>query len=69
MANAGAEHRVNGYGYVEWQNQGLHYSLVGDLPANQLHRIADRLIRDEVVITPPYSEVVFYQINTGKNQI
>ena len=34
---------VNGYGYVEWKNQGLHYSLVGNLPAERLRGVADRL--------------------------
>ena len=38
---------VNGYGYVEWQRQGLHYSLVGDLPAERLRAIAERLAFDD----------------------
>ena len=39
---------LNGYGYIYWQNQGLHYSLVGDIPAQQLQRIAKTLRASEV---------------------
>jgi len=40
---------VNGYGYIGWQHQGLHYSLVGDLPAERLRRIANHLYPADVV--------------------
>jgi anti-sigma factor RsiW len=29
-----------GYGYVDWEREGLLYSLVGDIPAEQLRQIA-----------------------------
>ncbi len=34
---------VQGYGYIEWENEGLHYSLVGDIPISRLHQIADSI--------------------------
>ena len=34
---------VNGYGFIDWHNQGLHYSLVGDLPPEQLRAVAEEL--------------------------
>jgi len=34
---------VQGYGYIEWENEGLRYSLVGDISVDQLHRIADEM--------------------------
>jgi anti-sigma factor RsiW len=32
-----------GYGYVDWEMDGLRYSLVGDIPAEQLRQIAKSL--------------------------
>ena len=29
-----------GYGYIDWEREGLRYSLVGDIPVEQLRRIA-----------------------------
>lgn len=29
-----------GYGYIDWEREGLHYSLVGDIPVEQLRQIA-----------------------------
>jgi anti-sigma factor RsiW len=34
---------LRGYGYIDWENQGLHYSLVGDIPVERLRRIAEQL--------------------------
>ncbi len=34
---------VQGYGYIEWENEGLLYSLVGDIPIDRLHQIADSI--------------------------
>lgn len=32
-----------GYAFIDWKNEGLHYSLVGDLPVERLRQIAERL--------------------------
>lgn len=64
----GTEQRVNGYGYVQWQYQGLHYSLVGDLPANHLHRIAERLLRAEIVTSSPDPQMAFFQTKIQENK-
>ena len=34
---------LQGYGYIEWENEGLHYSLVGDISIEQLHQIANSI--------------------------
>ena len=34
---------LRGYGYIEWQNEDLHYSLVGDTSIDQLRQIADSI--------------------------
>ena len=41
----GASHEVllQGYAFIDWENQGLHYSLVGDLPVERLREISERL--------------------------
>ena len=36
----GNELAFSGYGFIDWQDQGLHYSLVGDVPAKKLRAIA-----------------------------
>ncbi len=46
---AGGQRLVNGYAYVEWQDQGLSYSLVGNLPAERLRGIAESLAREQTV--------------------
>jgi len=33
---AGQELVLRGYGFIDWQNNGLHYSLVGDIPVERL---------------------------------
>jgi anti-sigma factor RsiW len=42
---SGADHELllDGYGFIGWESQGLHYSLVGDLPVERLRAIAERL--------------------------
>jgi len=41
----GTSHEVllKGYAFIDWGNQGLHYSLVGDLPVERLREISERL--------------------------
>jgi anti-sigma factor RsiW len=34
---------LRGYGYIGWQNEGLHYSLVGDTSIDWLRKIADSI--------------------------
>jgi hypothetical protein len=31
---------VKGYGYIDWQKSGLHYSLIGELSVDRLRQIA-----------------------------
>jgi anti-sigma factor RsiW len=39
-ATADSEFLLQGYGYITWENQGLHYSLVGDVSIERLRRLA-----------------------------
>ena len=43
--STGESHEVlkQGYAFIDWKNEGLHYSLVGDLPVERLRQIAERL--------------------------
>ncbi len=43
--NTGESHEIlkQGYAFIDWKNEGLHYSLVGDLPVERLRQIAERL--------------------------
>ena len=43
--NTAESHEIlkQGYAFIDWKNEGLHYSLVGDLPVERLRQIADRL--------------------------
>jgi anti-sigma factor RsiW len=34
---------LQGYGYIDWENQGLHYSLVGEVAIERLRQIATSL--------------------------
>lgn len=36
----GKELMHQGYGYIDWEREGLRYSLVGDIPVEQLRQIA-----------------------------
>jgi anti-sigma factor RsiW len=36
----GQEIMVKGYGYIDWQKSGLHYSLIGDITVDRLRQIA-----------------------------
>jgi len=36
----GNELALSGYGFIDWQEQGLHYSLVGDIPVDKLRSLA-----------------------------
>ena len=48
---------VQGYGYIEWENEGLHYSLVGDISIDRLHQIADAIYRQQRLPEPVQSNV------------
>jgi anti-sigma factor RsiW len=39
-SDASRELLMKGYGFIDWEHQGLHYSLVGDLPVARLRQIA-----------------------------
>jgi anti-sigma factor RsiW len=39
-ASTNEELLLQGYGYIAWENQGLHYSLVGDVSIERLRRLA-----------------------------
>jgi anti-sigma factor RsiW len=43
--NTGESHEIlkQGYVFIDWTNEGLHYSLVGDLPVERLRQIAQHL--------------------------
>ncbi len=40
---------LRGYGYIDWQSQGLQYSLVGDVPAERLREVARSLHLTEIM--------------------
>jgi anti-sigma factor RsiW len=40
---ASQEVLLQGYAFIDWENQGLHYSLVGDLPVKRLREISEHL--------------------------
>ena len=39
----GSELVLRGYGFIDWQNNGLHYSLVGDIPIERLRELVKDL--------------------------
>jgi len=51
----GASHELllQGYGLIDWENQGLRYSLVGDLPVARLREIAERLRSTRILTRLP----------------
>jgi len=44
---------LQGYGFIDWESQGLHYSLVGDLPVERLREIAERLRSTRILTRLP----------------
>ncbi len=38
--SAGNEMMLQGYGYIDWEKDGLHYSLIGDIPVSRLRQFA-----------------------------
>ena len=42
-----------GYGYIDWERGGLHYSLVGDIPVEQLRQIAKSFYSTQVSAALP----------------
>jgi anti-sigma factor RsiW len=52
-ALAGQELLLQGYGYIEWENQGLHYSLVGDVSVERLRQIAASLYSTQLLANLP----------------
>ena len=44
---------LQGYGYIEWENQGLHYSLVGDVSVERLRQIAASLYSTQLLANLP----------------
>lgn len=51
--HADTELLLQGYGYIAWQNQGLHYSLVGDVSIEQLRQIAASLYSTQLLAALP----------------
>jgi len=49
---------LRGYGYIDWENQGLHYSLVGDIPVERLRRIAGQLRSTRILAQWPVMPAV-----------
>ncbi len=43
---------LRGYGYMEWENDGLHYSLVGDISGERLHQIAKTIYSRQLSAQP-----------------
>ena len=41
---------IKGYGFIDWEHQGLHYSLVGDLPIAHLRQIAKVLRMTRILV-------------------
>ena len=41
---------MKGYGFIDWEFQGLHYSLVGDLPVARLRQIAKELRMTRILV-------------------
>ena len=56
--NLGASHELllKGYGFIDWEDQGLHYSLVGDLPVERLREIAEHLRNTRILTNLPGPE-------------
>ena len=44
---------MKGYGFIDWKHQGLHYSLVGDLPVARLRQIAKDLRMTHILARLP----------------
>ena len=44
---------MKGYGFIDWEHQGLHYSLVGDLPVTRLRQIAKDLRMTRILTRLP----------------
>ncbi len=43
---------LRGYGYMEWENDGLHYSLVGDISGERLGQIAKTIYLRQLSAQP-----------------
>lgn len=52
---------LQGYGYIEWENQGLHYSLVGDVSVERLRRIAASLYSTQLLANLSGGQLVAMQ--------
>jgi anti-sigma factor RsiW len=63
----GASHEVllQGYAFIDWENQGLHYSLVGDLPVERLREISERLRSTRILIQLPSTQGISTALITG----
>jgi anti-sigma factor RsiW len=64
---------LQGYGYIEWENQGLHYSLVGDVSVERLRQIAASLYSTQLLAILPGSRLATMpgsklQINSNRGQ-
>jgi hypothetical protein len=44
---------IKGYGFIDWEHQGLHYSLVGDLPVTRLRQVAKDLRMTRILTRLP----------------
>jgi anti-sigma factor RsiW len=48
---------LQGYGYIEWENQGLHYPLVGDVSVERLRQLAVSLYSKQLLANLPGSRL------------
>jgi anti-sigma factor RsiW len=72
-AIADQEFLLQGYGYIEWENQGLHYSLVGDVSVERLRQIAASLYSTQLLEKLPGARLPIMQssrlqINSNRGQ-
>ena len=53
----GHEFLLQGYAFIDWESEGLHYSLIGDLPVERLRQIAEQLRSTRILtqLDKPYS--------------
>lgn len=62
-ALAGQELLLQGYGYIEWENQGLQYSLVGDVSVERLRQLAASLYSTQLLANLPGDRLTTIQSN------
>ncbi len=59
---------LRGYGFMEWENDGLHYSLVGDIAIGRLRQIAKVIYSRQLSSQPLQSNLLYRTFLTHVNQ-